>query len=56
MNSRELKMSLIRLQELISQTGNKELIDLYSKLVKPIKVKATKNRKEEYQNYLKSSA
>jgi len=56
MNNKELKLSLIRFQELIVETGNKELIDLYSKLVKPIKVKATKNRKEEYQKYLKSSA
>jgi len=55
MNNKQLKIALIRFQELIVETGNKELIDLYSTLVKPIKVKANKNRKAEYEKYLKSS-
>jgi 5-methylcytosine-specific restriction endonuclease McrA len=55
MNNREIKIAFSRLQTLIVNTNNQELITLYYSLLKPMSVKVQKVHKKQYEEYLKTT-
>jgi 5-methylcytosine-specific restriction endonuclease McrA len=52
MNNKELKNEFNKLDLLIKKTNNKELIDLYLSLLKPLSTKVHKVHKKQYEDYL----